>query len=322
MRLFVSAIALCLCACGAAPPPKAPPPKPKYRTLAPPASPSPTHPPEVRFAILSDRAVPDVSDIENRIGKMGGVADVGETGTGLEIALAGVVCEFNPVERPADVPKAILPAELIAQGLSDEEGKALDATKKAHQLVCKGEEGLPPRNLPPEAELAAGALAELMDGWIGDLYSGRYWPRADWKASRKANKRYEHGRSIRVVTERYDDNRYWIGTRGMKTFGRPDIELFPVADARVEAMQTQLLVMADLLIDETGVGPGSIISLGPVDALLIERSAYAGSLPAATSGVGRDTPGPSTARLAIVDPEAPIGDLGRQEAFIRKLAVR
>ena len=322
MRILLSLIALTFSGCGAAPPPKPPPPKPKLKTLVPVATPSPTSLPVVRYVILSNKGTPEVSDVENRIGKKGGVADVGETGTGIEIALAGVVCEFDPMDRPSDVPKSILPADLLAQGLSDEEGKALDAASKSFQLVCKGEEGLPARNLPPEAEMAASALAELMDGWIGDLSSGRYWPRADWRASRKANKRYENTRSIRVVSERFDDGFYWIGTRGMKAFGRPDVELFPVSDARAEAMATQLRVLADLLIDEVDVGPGTVLSLGPVDALLMGRAVYAETLPSGTSGRDRETPGPSTARLAIVDPNAAIGDLGQHQAFIRRLAVR
>ncbi len=87
-------------------------------------------------------------------------------------------------------------------------------------------------------------------------------------------------------------------------------------------MVTQLRVMADLLIDEVDVGPGTVVSLGPVDALLMPRGMYAQTLPAGTSGRDRETPGPSTARLALVDPNASIGDLRQHQAFIRRLAVR
>jgi hypothetical protein len=321
MRILAIVIGAHLTACGAAPPPK-PPPKIVLRTLAPQVSPAPANLPFLRYAILANRGIPDVSDIENRLGRKGAVADVGETARGMEIALAGVVCELTSSPRPDDVPKSILPAELTEHELSDDEGKALAGAKSAFLLECKADEELPPRNLPPEGEVAAEALAELMDGWIGDQLTGRYWPRGKWRASRKANKRYESERSIRVITERYNDGNYWIGTRGMKAFGRPDLEIFPVPDGRMEAMYVQLRVLADLLIDETSVGSGTVISLGPVEALLLERDAYANTLPAGTSGRDRQTPGPSTARLALVDPKGEIGNLGQHLAFLRRLAVR
>ncbi|MCA9538825.1 MAG: hypothetical protein KC620_08050, partial [Myxococcales bacterium] len=216
------------------------------------------------------------------------------------------------------------PSQLQANGLDETEGAALAESQNYLQVSCHIEDAdLPVRGLPPAAEAAAEAVAGVANGWIHDPQTGRYYARADWNQSRLAQSRFEPRRSIRVLRERSEDGHYWLGTRGLIAFGKPDLELFPVDDPEVEPLAEQLLVLADLLISEQTVGPGARLTVGPVEALLVPRDAFAATLPPETAGKGIETAGPTVApRLAVVDPDGRVGDMASHQAFLRRLQVR
>ncbi len=324
VAVALSASAL-LAACGGAPPPPpAPPPAAPYQALATTPTPIDDPAPVKRYVVLFDGEMPDEATIEKNLSLGNYVAEVGSSPNGIEVALPGVLCTIDAAERPTDVPKHFLPADLKEHGLSEDEARALGETKKAAGIECVIEDtDLPMRGMPPYAEAAASSMAESTGGWIHDPQTGHYWAKATWKASREANKAFAVDRQIRVLRDKDPDTGlYWLGTRGLVAFGRPDLEAFPVSEERLDAVALQLQAMGDVLISEPELADGMTLSLGPVDALLINRDRFAGTLPAGTTGAGMKVEGPSTARLAVVDPAAPQGDLEAHAAFLRRLTVR
>ncbi len=127
---------------------------------------------------------------------------------------------------------------------------------------------------------------------------------------------------MRVIKEAGDDGRFWVGTRGMIALGRPDLEVFPVPAEHVEALSGALLAIVDGLVDEASVGYGSVLELGPVRPLLMERGAYADTLPKGTTGASVQVEGPTLGRAALVDGAAKPGDVAAAERMARRLAVR
>lgn len=317
-------LAFGLGACGGAPPPPEAPPPPPLGALAGQPTALATAAPVKRYVVLFDGELPAEDAIEKNLSLGTYIAEVGSSPNGIEVALPGVLCTIAPTERPDDVPKHFLPAQIKAHGLDEDEARALGETKSAAGVECTIEDpDLPVRGLPPNAEAAAEALATSAGGWIHDPQTGRYWPRAAWKASRDENKTFAVTRHVRVLRDQDPDSGlYWLGTRGLVAFGRPDLEAFPVTADRVEAVALQLQAIGDLLISEPRVSDGMVLSLGPVEALLMGRDRYAKTLPDGMIGVRRQTAGPSLARLALADPEAPQGDLEAHAAFLRRLTIR
>lgn len=323
---WLAALALpTLVACGGAPPPPpAPPPAAPYSALAKTPTPIDDPAPTKRYVVLFDGKLPTEDTIEKNLSLGNYVAEVGSSPNGIEVALPGVLCTIDIAERPTDVPKHFLPADLRAHELGEDEARALGETKAAAGIECVIEDTeLPVRALPPLAEATAESLAESTKGWIHDPQTGRYWPRAAWKSSRAENKTFAVGRHIRVLRDKDPDSGlYWLGTRGLVAFGRPDLEAFPVTEDRLEAVALQLQAIGDVLISEPELADGMSLSLGPVDVLMLGRDRFAATLPKGTSGAEVQTPGPATARLAVVDPAAPQGDLEAHAAFLRRLTIR
>lgn len=320
-----AALGLALTACGGGPPPQeTAAPAPRVQALAPKVQPMPNRPTSKHYVVLYTGEMPTEDALEGAIATAGTVAEVGSARDGIEIGLPGALCSVATTARPADVPKHFLPAEIKANGLAEEEAKALSATDQAVAVRCVIEDpDLQTRGLPPLAEVTTDALANLTGGWIHDAQTGRYWPKSAWNQSRAANRLFAADRQIRVIADRDPDSGLsWIGTRGMVAFGRPDIEVFPVREEQVEPLRGQLVAIADGLLDEESVGSGSVLSLGPVDALLVDRGRWAGTLPPGTVGVGRQTPGETLGRLVLADPKAPQGDLEAYRKFLRRLTVR
>lgn len=325
MRTPLLLTSLALVACGGAPPPpSAPPPRPAYSTLAQTPTPIDDPAPVKRYVILYAGELPGESTVEKNLSLGSYVAEVGSSPNGMEVALPGVLCTIAPTDRPGDVPKHFLPADLKEHGLDEDEARALGEAGSAAGVECVIEDDeLPVRAMPPYAEAAAEALAESTQGWIHDPQTGRYWPKAAWKASRAENKKFAVGRHVRVLKDKDPDSGlYWLGTRGLVAFGRPDLEAFPVTEARVDAVALQMQAIGDVLISEPALADGMTLSLGPVDALLLGRDRYAATLPAGTTGAAMTVDGESTARLALVDPAAAQGDLAAHAAFLRRLTVR
>lgn len=323
--LPLAALGLACAACGGRPPPpEAPPPAAAVQALAPKATPIPSRPASKLYVVLHPGEIPGEEALESAIATAGLVVEVGASADGVDVGLPGARCTIAAAARPADVPKHFLPAEIQAHGLPEEEAKALGGTDRSTAVSCIIEDpDLHARGLPPLAEVTADALADLTQGWIHDPQTGRYWPQAAWNQSRAANPRFAADRQIRVIVDRDPDSGLsWIGTRGMVAFGRPDIEVFPVRADRVEPMRAQFVAIADGLIDEGAVGSGTVLSLGPVEALLLDRGLWAGTLPPGTIGVDRETPGETLGRLVLVDPQAPQGDLEAYRKFLRRLTVR
>lgn len=317
--------ALALAACGGAPPPPpAPPRAAPYRALIPTPTAIATPAPVKRYVVLFDGDMPTEAALEKNLSLDNYVAEVGSSSDGIEIALPGVLCTLADAERPGDVPKHFLPADLALHALDEDEARALGETGKAASVECIIEDtDLPMRGLAPYAEAAAESLAASTGGWIHDPQTGRYWPKAAWKQSRAENKAFAVDRQLRVLRDRDPDTGlWWLGTRGLVAYGRPDLEVFPATEDRVEALAVQLQAIGDGLLDEPEPQDGMVLSLGMVEALLIGRERFAGTLPAGTTGAAVKIGGPATARLALVDPAAPQGDLEAHAAFLRRLTVR
>lgn len=326
IRSTLAALALpALTACGGPPPPPpAPPPAAPYSALATAPTAIETPAPTKRYVVLFDGDLPDEATLEKNLSLDSYVAEVGSSPDGTEIALPGVLCTVAATKRPDDVPKHFLPADLKEHAIGEDEARALGETQGAAEVECVIEDtDLPVRGLPTYAEAAADALAESTGGWIHDAQTGRYWPKAAWKQSRAANKKFAVERHIRVLRDRDPDSGlYWLGTRGLVAFGRPDLEAFPVTEDRVDALAAQLRAIADGLIEEPEPKHGMVLSLGMVQALLIDRDRFAATLPKGTIGIDLKTAGPNTARLALVAPDAPQGDMAAHAAFLRRLTVR
>ena len=277
MRTLILMSAALLVACGSAPTPKASAPKAKNRALAPSLQPSTFAKPAKVYIVLGSKELPSESDLENVFARKSAMAEVGPGQGGIEVSLEGVYCTVAKASRPVDVPKHILPSETMPHGLTPEEAKSLAETTHVVSVRCIPDRELPLRGLPKYAEKVAEGIADVMDGWIHDTHTGRYWPKAAWAASRKAQSRYSTDRVIRVLRTRNENGEVLLATRGMLAFGKPDLVAFPLtidqADAFVEHMRT----MGDLLLDEGALGSGAVLSLGPVEALLVKSSVFAAS---------------------------------------------
>lgn len=325
MRIRAIAVTGLLIGCGSAPPPQdtAPPAEP-MRTVAP--SPAAANPPAPvkRLMVLFDGAVPSEEAVSREIARGSVAVDVGSSPEGMEMSLPGVMCTAAPTGMPDTRPKHFLPADLAAHDLSEADAKAIGEVPQALLVECVvDDQEMPVRGLPPMAETAASALATLTGGFVHDPQTGRYYGKQAWAAGRAETKGYEVGRNIRVIRDKNPDTGdYWLGTRGLIAFGRPDLEAFPVSEANVDAISEQLQALGDLTISEPEVASGLVMSLGPVDVLFIDRGLYANTLPAGTTGKQHDAAGESLGRLAIADPEAPQGDLDAHRAFLRRLLVR
>lgn len=316
-----------LLGCGATPPP-APTARPEpLRSIAPSRALASPQKPVKRLVVLHAAADPTEEDIQREIARGSLAVEVGSSGSssgGAEIALPGVMCTTGPTERPADVPKHFLPAEIAAHGLTEDEARAIGETSKAIRIDCEiSDPQMPVRGLPAMAEAAAEAIATLTQGTVHDPQTGRYYSQATWKASREETRAYAVDRNIRVLRDKNPDTGdYWLGTRGLIAFGRPDLEVFPVSEERVDAIAEQMQSIGDLTINESEVASGLVMSLGPIDVLFIDRQSYAETLPAGTIGKDHETPGPTLGRLALASPDAPQGDLAAHESFLRRLLLR
>ncbi|MCB9554209.1 MAG: hypothetical protein H6705_20460 [Myxococcales bacterium] len=323
--LTLAAVAALLAGCGSAPPPAAaPPPPPTLRTVAPTPAKAAPKAPQKRLVVLTTGAMPEDEAIQREIARQSLAVEVGSSPAGTEIALPGVECTIAPTERPGDVPKHFLPAEIAAHALGEDEAKAIGETTAAIGITCEiSDDQMPVRGLPPMAEAAAEAIATLTDGYIHDPQTGRYYGKAAWQASRAETRAYAVDRNIRVLREKnHDTGDFWLGTRGLIAFGRPELEVFPVPEDKLDGVITQLQAIGDLTINEPEVASGLVMSLGTIDVLLIDRALYADTLPAGTTGKAHAAPGEALGRLALADPEAPKGDLAAHDAFLRRLLVR
>jgi hypothetical protein len=310
--------------CGSAPPPKPPPPKPLLSSLAP-ATPTPVSAakPTKRLMVLSTGAMPAEEPFENAVARTSINAEVGERAFGFDVAAAGVFCTVKKTELPADRPDPGIFPELAAHGLSPEEGAALKAATAALLIECQPEGGGMTRAMGPVVEAVADALVRLQSGHLHDPQTGRYWPSAEWSASRKANRRFAIERSVRVI--RYsppDGTGTWLGTRGMAAFGRPDLEIFPVPRDAADALARQLQVVADAVIADAPAGQGTTLSLGPVTVLMVDRDAYAGVLPTGAAGTTYTPTGETRGRVALVPGDARTGDTKAFGAFLQRLVRR
>lgn len=323
--LTLAAAAALIAGCGGAPPPAAaPPPAPALRTVAPTPAKAAPKAPHKRLVVLHAGAMPEDEAIQREIARQSLAVEVGSSPAGSEIALPGVECTVGPTERPGDIPKHFLPAEIGAHALSEDDAKAIGETTAAIGIACEiSDDQMPVRGLPPMAEAAAEAIATLTNGYIHDPQTGRYYGKAGWQASRAETRAYAVERNIRVLREKNPDTGdYWLGTRGLIAFGRPDLEVFPVPEDKLDGIVAQLQSIGDLTISEPEVASGLVMSLGPIDVLLIDRALYADTLPAGTTGKDHAARGDSIDRLALADPEAPKGDLAAHDAFLRRLLVR
>lgn len=327
--LPASLLTALLLGCGATPPagPTTAKPEP-LRSIAPTTALASPQKPVKRLVVLHAAAAePTEEDIQREIARGSLAVEVGSSGSssgGAEIALPGVMCTTGPTERPTDVPKHFLPAEIAAHGLTEDDARAIGETTRAIAIDCEiSDPQMPVRGLPAMAEAAAEAIATLTDGTVHDPQTGRYYSRANWKASREETRAYAVDRNIRVLRDKNPDTGdYWLGTRGLIAFGRPDLEVFPVSEERVDAIAEQMQSIGDLTINESEVASGLVMSLGPIDVLFIDRQSYADTLPAGTTGKEHKTPGPTLGRLALASPDAPQGDLAAHEGFLRRLLLR
>ncbi|MED6309315.1 MAG: hypothetical protein VX624_05385, partial [Pseudomonadota bacterium] len=225
------------------------------------------------FIILGQTALPDEDALENAFAKQTIVVDVGPSAGGTQMSLPGVVCTASQAERPTTVPKSIVPESHDPHGLSADETKALEATSHVFKLTCSPDDGLNPRQLLPLAEVAAGTLAQVTQGWLHDVDTGRYWPRAQWMAARESQSKYAPARAYRILMRQSDDGQTLVYTKGLAAFGRPEIGLFPVEPSNIERVQAVLPFLADLSLDEP-TAEGQRISYADQDSLLISADAY------------------------------------------------
>lgn len=315
---FLFSMAL-LAGCGAEPP-KAPPPPPELGNLATKVQPIDLDDVHKRLVVVSQKSgLPEPEVLEAEIAKANLVASVGDSPAGIEVSAAGVLCVVADTEMP-ERPASNIQPELDAHGLSAAAGDRIDAATAAVEVVCRADE-TDVKAVPPVAETVADALVEMLDGQLHDPQTGRWWPRDAWAKKRTANKRFDVSRSLRILSERGPDGRYWLGTRGMVAFGRPDLELFPVAADQVEQAKAKLPVLADVIIAEKTVGSGSRLEFGPAKVMLLDREVYAKTLPEGTAGVKQVIPPPTAGSVALVDPAARSGDLEAHARFVRRLSL-
>ena len=176
--------------CGSAPPPAAQAPKPTVGALAPKPLAAQLPRAAKTYVILGTRPLPDDEEVFVKEFSLKSVdPEVGRAHLGYQGALPGILCDVEPTQRPDDVPKHILPRETHPHDLTEEEAKALEATTHFVKVHCVPELTLPPRGLPEHSEVTAETIAKITDGWIHDVHTGRYWPKAEWAKLRPASAR-------------------------------------------------------------------------------------------------------------------------------------
>jgi len=278
---------------------------------------------EKRYVILGTKPLPDNEDVFIREFSLKSVdPEVGRANRGYQVALPGVLCDVVPTERPADVPKHILPRETKPHTLTEEEAKLLEATQYFVEVKCTPEPDLPPRALPEHAEVTAETIAKIMDGWIHDIHTGRYWPRDAWSALRSAKRRYDSRRLFRVFTLKGDDGFYLIGTRGLASFGRPDLFLYPVAGDQVDAVMEPFMALVDTTLDETKLGSGYDIQLGELTVRLIPKGVYLNTINGTAPSLPQRGAGQSHRDFIVADPSLEQGNASEYGGFIRRFIVR
>ena len=308
--------------CGAAPPPPAPVLRSKLKTLAPQLVKDPFAKANKTYVILSNGELPDEDAVERLFAKKTTMAEVGSSIRGIEVSLPGVLCAVDPTEKPKDAPRHFLPNEVKPHGLSDGEAKDMSKAKRAYLVKCEPHGRLPPRGVPEQAEVAAEVVAELTDGWIHDTHTGRYWPRAEWRRLRAAASRYDTKRLIRILSAKDEAGQWLVATRGLASFGKPDMVAYPVSDEQVDRFGTAMVAIADLLIEEKNVGAGYELSMGAVTARFLPLQAYLQSTGSTPPKLAERARGKVLREYAIADPNAEIGNGQQYRAFIRRLLVR
>jgi hypothetical protein len=297
-------------------------PKASLSSLAPQMTPIRIGPMGKHYTVLHTNELPTDRVLESTLAKRSVLAEVGDGPDGIEIALEGVMCSLAKVELPTNQPKHFMPDQIKAHGFEESEAKSMNEAKRATNVNCAADRDMMPRAMPPLAEAAAAAVADLSGGWIHDNETGRYWPKATWTSRRKAKPRFDSERNVSLHTVTTEGGPAWIGTRGMVAFGRPDVAMFPVPEDMIEAISKELRSISDLLLDEKQLGPGMKVAMGAVDILFVGDDAYSRSLPG-ESGRFQGLPAVSPlGRLIVVDPTAPIGDQIAHRAFLRRLTVR
>jgi hypothetical protein len=323
MRIFIFALVGLLTACGGAPTPKASAPRVTNKALAPSLQAKRLAKPAKLYIVMGAKGLPDESVLENVFARKSAMAEVGPaSGGGTEVSLEGVYCTLKKATRPTDVPKHILPNETEPHGLTSEEAQSLASSTHYVSVSCLPDRELPLRGLPQYAEKIAEGIADVMDGWIHDTHTGRYWPKDAWARSRKAQNRYSTERVIRVLRTRNAQGEVLLATRGMLSFGKPDLIAFPLTAEQADAFTSHMRTMGDLLIDEDAQGSGMVLSMGAVDALLVDKSAYANSCPGGLPDLGQRGNGQTGQELSLVDPDGPQGVSSAQTRFFRRLMIR
>lgn len=308
-------VGLGLVACGGPPPAptRAPDTFADRAPAAPTVTPGPT--PVKQLLVLSplEKRLDDVA-IEAALARAQLTTSVGLVEGGLDVDAPGARCTIRRIERPADVPDGRFQPELDAHGLSPEDAARLGAARVFELVECRAGKDLPALQAVPVAETVAQAVATTVDGALHDPQSGRYWPRAAWDSARKVRRDFDVHRSVAVERGRPEGDRTWLATRGLAAFGRPDLALFPVPAADVEALAEKLLVIADDVIQGDAVGDGSRVSVGPNTVLLWSADRLAETLPA-----GAPRPPSTAGRLALVDPRGHPGEPGANDPLFTRL---
>ena len=248
--------------------------------------------------------------------------EVGRAHRGYQVALPGILCDVEPTQRPDDVPKHILPRETHPHDLTEEEAKALEATTHFVKVHCVPELTLPPRGLPEHSEVTAETIAKITDGWIHDVHTGRYWPKAEWTKLRAEKRRYDSRRVFRIFTLQGEDGLTLIGTRGLASFGRPDLFIYPVSAEHVETIIEPFMAFVDTTLDETNMGPGHDVQLGELTVRLIPKAEYLKTLDSTPPALPARGSGSSHADYILAEPSIEQGDPNAYSAFLRRFIIR
>jgi hypothetical protein len=313
MRLpFSPFVLLALTACGGSPPPAPAPTGPStWAAVAPPAGNPPKLSAAKVYQVAHTGALPGVDALESTLAKLGLVADVGDEAEGRVIESQGVRCSVQPTPKLGDdvLPSPKIEPEYARWGLTMAEAEQLAASTTTAEISCK-----PSTSALLGAQVAiqvTGAVASLTKGLVRDPAMGKWFAPAAW-APLWVEKHFAVTEHVRVDTTG-DGPLRALQTHGLRSFGRTELAIYPVAEADAQALAARLMVLADSVLLEDAPAPGAASSLGPAKFVYLPPDVYDAHAPAGPRP-------PSTQdTLVLADPKGALKSQAAVDALVRRL---
>ena len=313
MRLpFSPFVVFALTACGGSPPPPPAPAGPTtWAELAPPAGTPPKLSAAKVYQVAHTGALPGVDALEATLGRLGLVADVGDEREGRVVESQGVRCSVQPTAKLGDdvLPSPKIEPEYARWGRTMAEAEQPAASTTTAEIACT-----PSTSALLGAQVAihiTDAVASLSKGLVRDPVMGKWFAPAAWTTLR-VEKHFAVTEHVRVDTTG-DGPLRALRTHGLRSFGRTELALYPVAAADAETLAARLLVLADSVLQEDAPAPGAAASLGPAKFVYLTPDIYDAHAPAGPR------PASTADTLVLVDPKGAPKSQAAVDALVRRL---